>query len=92
MKLNLGRFILLFLFTTLSQASEYEWHVQVNKKEAHVNEAIHLHYSCDYSDSAELYVIEFNPTIDNKNYKIEILSFVLLLLLMLVLFGHHCIS
>lgn len=74
MKLNLGRFILfLFLFTLLIQASEYQWHVQVNKKEAHVNEAIHYHYSCDYSDSAELYVIEFNPTTDNKNYKIEIL-------------------
>jgi hypothetical protein len=74
MKLNLGRFILfLFLFTPLIQAAEYQWSVQVNKKEAHVNEAIHLHYSCDYSDSAELYVIEFNPTTDNKNYKIEIL-------------------
>ena len=74
MKLNLGRFILfLFLFTPLIQASEYQWRVQVNKKEAHVNEAIHLHYSCDYSDSAELYVIEFNLTTDNKNYKIEIL-------------------
>ncbi len=73
MKLNLGRFILLFLLTTFLQASEYEWSVEVNKKEAHVNEAIHLHYSCNYVDSAELYVIEFNPTIDNKNYKIEIL-------------------
>ncbi|SFV64934.1 BatD [hydrothermal vent metagenome] len=73
MKLNLGRFILLFLLTTFLQASEYEWSVQVNKKEAHVNEAIHLHYSCNYKNSAELYVIEFNPTIDNKNYKIVIL-------------------
>ncbi|MDF1878861.1 BatD family protein, partial [Sulfurimonas sp. SAG-AH-194-C20] len=73
MNKNLGRFILLFLFTTLVQASEYTWSVEVNKKEAHVNEAIHLHYTCKYIDSAELYVIEFNPTTDNKNYKIEIL-------------------
>ncbi|MDF1882918.1 BatD family protein [Sulfurimonas sp. SAG-AH-194-C21] len=73
MKKSLGRFILLFLFTTLTQASEYEWSVQSNKTEAHVNEAIHLKYTCNYADSAELYVIEFNPTTDNKNYKIVIL-------------------
>ncbi len=73
MKKILGKFILLFLFTTLLQASEYTWSVEVSKKEAHVNEAIHLHYTCKYRDSAELYVIEFNPTDDNENYKIEIL-------------------
>ncbi|MDQ7067092.1 MAG: hypothetical protein Q9M40_03285 [Sulfurimonas sp.] len=74
MKTNLGKVILLLLFfTTLLQASEYKWSLEVNKKEAYVNEAIHLHFSCQYSDSAELYVIEFNPSDDNENYKIEIL-------------------
>ncbi|MDF1876444.1 BatD family protein [Sulfurimonas sp. SAG-AH-194-L11] len=73
MNKNLGKFILLFLLTYLLQASEYEWSLEVNKKEAHINEAIHLHYVCKYSDSAELYVIEFNPSVDNKDYKIEIL-------------------
>ena len=73
MKKNLGSLILFLLFTTLLQASEYTWSVAVNKTQAYTNEAIHLHYTCMYNDNAELYVIEFNPTTDNKNYKIEIL-------------------
>lgn len=74
MKNILGSLILLVLFfTQMTYASEYKWSVNVNKSEAHVNEAIHLKYTCTYSDSAELYVIEFNPTVDNEKYKIEIL-------------------
>lgn len=73
MKKNLGNLILFLFFSITLQASEYVWSVAVNKSEAYVNEAIHLVYTCSYSDSAELYVIEFNPTIDSENYKIEIL-------------------
>lgn len=75
MKKNLGNsvlFILLFLSLNL-QASEYKWGVWANKEEAYVNQAIHLRYTCSFEDTAELYVIEFNPTVDNENYKIEIL-------------------
>lgn len=76
MKKNLGRLIALFiltLFTSALTASDYKWSVEVNKKEAHVNEAIHLKYTCSYSDDAELYVIEFNPSVEKEEYKIAIL-------------------
>ena len=75
MKKNLGNFlgiILLFFVNTLS-ASTYEWSISTNKNRAYVNEAIYLKYICVYSDQAELYVIEFNPTVDNEQYRIDIL-------------------
>jgi len=75
MKKNLGRFlgVLLLLFINTLYASSYEWSLSANKDEAYVNEAIYLKYSCLYSDQAELYVIEFNPTTDNEKYRIDIL-------------------
>lgn len=75
MKNNLGNLtaLLLLLFATMLNASSYEWHVSSNKNEAYVNEAIYLQYTCIYSDQAGLYVIEFNPTVDNENYRIDIL-------------------
>lgn len=75
MKNSLGRFlgVFLLLFISSLSASSYEWSMSSNKKEAFVNEAIYLHYRCTFSDQAELYVIEFNPTIDTQNYRIDIL-------------------
>jgi len=76
MKNSLGKWILslLVIYINVLEAQEYVWKVHVNKTKAYVNEAIYLHYSCEFNNSAELYVIEFNPTVDNTKYKIEILS------------------
>lgn len=76
MKKNLGRFIvfLLVCFGTLVQASTYEWDLDVAKKEAYVHEAVYFEYRCRFSDTSELYVIEFNPVAENENYRIKLLS------------------
>ncbi len=76
MNKNLGRFLLLYLLFWHVEifASNYVWHVEVNKKSAVVNEAIYLKYSCDFDDRAELYSIEFNPVGENERYKLEPLS------------------
>jgi len=75
MKKNLGSLasILVLFFVNTLYASSYEWSLNTNKNVAYVNEAIYLKYSCVYSDQAELYVIEFNPTVDNERYRIDIL-------------------
>lgn len=75
MKKNLGRvFLIVSIFLQASIfASTYEWSSFVSKKSAYVNEAIHLKYICTFSDLAELYSIDFNPSGDYKNYRIEIL-------------------
>ena len=74
MRKSLGSVILLFLFCVHLVASEYSWSVESSKKEAYVNEAIYLKYTCQFSDRAELYSIEFNPLTDNETYKIELFS------------------
>jgi hypothetical protein len=76
MKLNLGKYkviLLLFVFVLKLSASTYEWSVKANKNSAYVNEAIHLEYTCTYDDKADLYAIDFNPTVDNDEYSIKIL-------------------
>ncbi|WP_373000453.1 hypothetical protein [Sulfurimonas sp.] len=76
MRNNLGRaglIILIFLNLNLF-ASTYQWSVQADKTEAMTNEAIYLKYICEYSDAAGIYVIEFNPVVDNDQYRVEILS------------------
>nr|WP_321268217.1 hypothetical protein [uncultured Sulfurimonas sp.] len=76
MKSILGRVILsILIFLNLELlASTYKWSAQANKHEAMVNEAIHLKYICEYSDKAQLYVIEFSPMTENEKYTIELLS------------------
>ncbi|PHQ65995.1 MAG: hypothetical protein COB99_00920 [Sulfurimonas sp.] len=76
MRNNLGRVILIILiFLNLNlAASTYKWSVQADKTEAMTNEAIYLKYICEYSDAAGLYVIEFNPVVDNNQYRVEIFS------------------
>lgn len=55
-------------------ASEYSWSVHTSKNEAYVNEAIYLHYFCEFSDKADLYSVEFNPITDNEMYSLILLS------------------
>ncbi len=76
MNKNLGRFFLLFLALWQVEifASTYVWHVEADKKTAFVNEAIYLKYSCEFSDRAELYSIDFNPVADNEEYSLKLLS------------------
>ncbi|EDZ61601.1 hypothetical protein SMGD1_2146 [Sulfurimonas gotlandica GD1] len=76
MRSNLGRiFLIILIFLSLNAfASTYKWSVKSDKAEAMTNEAIYLKYVCEYSDAAGLYVIEFNPVVDNEKYSIELLS------------------
>ncbi len=76
MKNNLGRVLLIFLTLLHVElfASTYEWSSSVNKQEAYVGEAIHLTYTCKFSDRAELYSIDFDPVGDYEKYTIVLLS------------------
>ncbi|MDO8454459.1 MAG: hypothetical protein Q7S59_07820, partial [Sulfurimonas sp.] len=76
MNKNLGRFFLLFLAFWHVEifASTYVWHAEADKKTAFVNEAIHLKYSCEFSDRAELYSIDFNPVGENEKYSLKHLT------------------
>ena len=75
MKNNLGKLLLLLLITQVTLfASTYTWTTQVDKKKAYTNEAIYIKYVCTFSDESELYVLEFDPTISNDKYAIELLS------------------
>ncbi|MEA1982088.1 MAG: hypothetical protein U9N39_00975, partial [Campylobacterota bacterium] len=65
--------LFLLIFVNTIEASTYKWSLSTNKKDSYVNEAIYLHYSCHFSDSAELYVVEFNPTSNNDNYSLKLL-------------------
>lgn len=75
MKRDLGRvFFIIAVFLQASLfASTYEWSSFVSKKSAYVDEAVHIKYICTFSDLAELYSIDFNPSGDYKNYRVEIL-------------------
>ncbi|MDY0233670.1 MAG: hypothetical protein RBS11_06475 [Sulfurimonas sp.] len=74
MKNNLGKVFLLLLLSVKLFASTYEWSVLADKKSAMTNEPIYLKYSCTFSDIAHTYMIEFNPVVDNEEYKILLLS------------------
>jgi ABC-type uncharacterized transport system auxiliary subunit len=74
MKNNLGKIFLLLLLSARLFASTYEWSVLADKKSAMTNEPIYLKYSCTFSDIAHTYMIEFNPVVDNEEYKILLLS------------------
>jgi len=76
MKRNLGRVMILFflLTATIAFSGEYSWSSYVNKKDVVTNEAVYLKYVCEFVDESELYVIEFNPVVDNDSYRIELLS------------------
>ncbi|MBU0720067.1 BatD family protein [bacterium] len=76
MKKDLGRaiFFILFAWHVEVFASEYVWSAYTDKTQAVTNEAIYLKYVCDFDDEAELYVIEFNPVVDNDLYTIKLLS------------------
>lgn len=74
MKNNLGKIFLLVLLSLPALAATYEWSSQVDKKSAITNEPIHLKYTCTFSDSAQIYSIEFNPVVDNEEYRVVLLK------------------
>ncbi len=73
MKKNLGRvFFLLMLFVSAELfATTYEWSAQIQKQKAYVNEPIYVHYTCAFSDRAELYSIEFNPSGEYEKFRVK---------------------
>ncbi|MGE0738326.1 hypothetical protein [Sulfurimonas sp.] len=73
MKKNLGRvFFLLMLFVSAELfATTYEWSAQIQKQKAYVNEPIYVHYTCAFSDRAELYSIEFNPSGEHEKFRVK---------------------
>ncbi|WP_373072694.1 hypothetical protein [Sulfurimonas sp.] len=76
MKRNLGRVILFLslIIINLYSNEEYRWSASIDKTQAYVNEAVHLHYSCKFNSRDELHVIEFNPVGEYKDYDIHLLS------------------
>ena len=73
MRKSLGKiFLILFLFLHVDIfASVYEWSASANKTSAYVNEAIYLKYVCTFSDTSELYTIEFKPAGDYEKYLLK---------------------
>jgi hypothetical protein len=67
-------FLLLMALQMQLFASTYEWSANANKTQAYVNEAIHLEYTCTFSDTAELFAIDFNPVTENEKYTLKLLS------------------
>ena len=76
MKRNLGRIVLILtlIYANLFASDEYKWSAHIDKKEAYVGEAVHLHYSCEFNSRDELHVIEFNPAGSYENYDLYLLS------------------
>lgn len=66
------KFLFLLSLSLNLFASEYVWSVSSSKKDAFVNEAIHLKYVCEFNDRAELYTIEFNPVTENETYDLQL--------------------
>jgi hypothetical protein len=75
-KKNLGKIVLFLILIVINidASEEYRWSASIDKKEAYINEAVHLHYSCEFNSRDELHVIEFNPVGKYKDYDIHLLS------------------
>jgi len=76
MKKILGRFLVLFyiFFSVNIFASTYEWESSISKKNAVVNEAVYIKYTCRFSDKGELYTILFNQKGAKDKFDIELLK------------------
>ncbi|WP_345977080.1 hypothetical protein [Sulfurimonas sp. HSL3-7] len=61
----------IFLFiTSLVHGNEpYVWSLKTNKSSVYVNEAVEIEYTCNFSDKAYLYVIEFTPEGETDEYR-----------------------
>ncbi len=73
MKKNLGRLFLAILIFLQAEvfASTYIWSATSNKTTAYVNEPIYLKYVCEFSDRAELFIVEFNPAGEYEKYIVK---------------------
>ncbi len=68
-------FLIIFIFLSINLlASTYKWTANINKDSAYVNEAIYLKYTCEFSDIAQLYAIDFNPLGTYDKYDVLLLS------------------
>ncbi len=73
MKKNRGSlfFLLMLFFSAELFATTYTWSAQIQKQKAYKNEPIYVHYICAFSDRAELYSIEFNPSGEYEKFRVK---------------------
>lgn len=73
MKKNLGSlfFLLILFFSAELFATTYEWSAEIGRQKAYKNEPIYVHYTCTFSDRAELYAIEFNPSGEYEKFRVQ---------------------
>ena len=72
MKQNRGSgwgLIFLFIASLVYGNAPYAWSLKTNKSSVYVNEAVEIEYTCDFSDKAYLYVIEFAPEGETDAYR-----------------------
>lgn len=74
MRKNLIKIVALISLAFNLFASDYEWQAFINKEKVYTNEAIHLKYICTINKNSELYAIDFNPRVDNKEVTIKLLG------------------
>jgi len=76
MRVNLGKLtlVLLLLTTTLFAKTTYEWSLQKDKASLYVGEAMHLEFTCSFSDEAYNYIVEFKPKKETDLYTLKALS------------------
>lgn len=76
MKKNRGSlfFLLMLFFSAELFATTYEWSAEINRQKAYKNEPIYVHYTCTFSDRAELYAIEFNPSGEYEKFRVQSLK------------------
>ncbi|MDQ7045294.1 MAG: hypothetical protein Q9M32_05210 [Sulfurimonas sp.] len=72
MKRNLGSLILI-VFVLSAELFSYEWTAYASKKEAYINDSVHLKYECDFKDDGALYTIDFYPKADAKLFDLRLL-------------------
>lgn len=61
--------IFLFVASLVYGTEPYAWSLKTNKNSVYVNEAVEIEYTCDFSDKAYLYVIEFTPEGETDEYR-----------------------
>lgn len=74
MKKNLIKIALLLFVPFQIFASSYQWSASSNKESAYRDEAIYLSYVCEFSDTAEIYAVAFDPVKKSADVTIEMLS------------------
>ena len=62
--------LLLIISTLLSANQPYSWALKSSKSSVYVNEAVEIEYTCTFDDQGYLYVIEFYPDKETRDYRL----------------------